>query len=104
MVEGLGEYNLEQTWASLYRRPAVAHGVCLCPLSTQLILSKKSVKILQFEKHGHYNSDQSKAEDIINLVYLFNGISTPYELFKVEIWFIYKCLITIEEKRGKGWV
>ena len=29
------------------------------------------------------------------LFYLFNGISTPYGLFKAEIWFIYKCLIII---------
>ena len=29
------------------------------------------------------------------LVYLFNGISTPHGLFKIEIWFIHKCLNTI---------
>ena len=29
------------------------------------------------------------------LFYLFNGISTPYGLFNVIIWLIYKCLIVI---------
>ena len=29
------------------------------------------------------------------LIYLFNGISTPYGLFNAKIWFISKCLIII---------
>ena len=30
-----------------------------------------------------------------NLVYLFNGISTPYGLFNTEIWLICKCFIIV---------
>ena len=29
---------------------------------------------------------------ILDLIYLFNGMSIPYGLFNVEIWFIFKCL------------
>ena len=31
----------------------------------------------------------------LGLVYLFNSISTPYELFNAKIWFFSKCMATI---------
>ena len=51
---------------------------------------------------GHNSPFPSTKPDGLNpelewngLVYVFNGISTPYELFNAEFGFIFKCLIVI---------
>ena len=37
----------------------------------------------------------------VGFVYLFNGISTPYEVFNVEIWYIGKCFNIAELKKKR---
>ena len=47
---------------------------------------------------NEFKYNESKWSISIGLVYLFNGISTPYRLFNAEHRFIRKCLITIERE------
>ena len=73
-----------------------------------MLNNKEASLLLYFENFVH--NQQRRLMVCFGLVYLFNGMSTPEELFNAEITFICKCLIIEEEKEKEkeeqrlGWL
>ena len=49
----------------------------------------------------YHKTQTNQTIQLIDWVYLFNDISTPYGLFKAKISLICRCLVMIEEREKK---